>query len=113
MKIDGAPAMPRNFLLLSQIRTLPYILYRSGIRIESLAMRREELLMPDIPKETALALYALFDEIHARLIRARGITLGPVEELITAINEANEYASAMEDLWSTGLTLEERATLVE
>ena len=68
--------------------------------------------MPDIPKETAIALYALFDEIHARLIRASGITIGPgsIEELVIAINEANEYASDMEDLWSTVLTLDERAT---
>jgi hypothetical protein len=71
--------------------------------------------MPDIPKETTLALYALFDEIHARLIRVKSVTLGPgsVDELAIAINGANEYASQMEDLWSMVLTLEERATLVE
>jgi hypothetical protein len=78
-------------------------------------MGREELPMPDIPKEASLALYAHFDEIYARLIRARGITLGPgsVDELVIAINEANEYASQMEDLWSTVLALEEMATFVE
>jgi hypothetical protein len=56
-------------------------------------------------------LYRLFDEIHARLIRASGITIGPgsIEELVIAINEANEYASQMEEIWATVLTLEERA----
>jgi hypothetical protein len=67
--------------------------------------------MSDIPKATAIELYALFDEIHARLIRASGITIGPgsIEELVNAINEANEFASQMEDIWADILTIEERA----